>query len=121
MEGRAGDSVVRQLLYAQGHWGPLGFAYLPRGACQQGKHKVVMRGLRPLGGCENTVLEGGCQVSLEPSPLMASGCQHGRKKPTPLPWVHVPRAIVQSLEPLPTPDSTWLLQVTQVDKKTRSF
>jgi len=54
------------------------------------------------------------QVSLETSPpLTASECQHEGKSLLP-PWVHVP--IVQSLGPLPTPDSTWPVQVTQVDK-----
>lgn len=70
------------------------------------------------GGGENLVLEGGPPVSLETSSLVASGDANMKGKPTPAfglcsqgdsaVWGHI------------SPDSTWPLPVTQVDKS-RSF
>lgn len=103
----------------QEHWA-LGFAYLPGGGSRslpagEAQSRVVMGGGAEASRDEDVVLEGEAQVSLETSALMASGCQHEGKSVLP-PWVHVHRTIVQSLGPLPTPDSTWPLQVTQVDQ-----
>lgn len=100
---------------AQARLGPLDIAHLPGG------RSLPARGAQSSMvevGSEDLVLEEGPQVFLETSSLVAVGCQHEGKTYSSFKSVFPGRQCrVRGHIP---PNSTWPLQVTQVDKN-RSF